>query len=438
MIMHKQTNFRSQISGEIDASTERLLQMAKSLVAAASPNPPGDVTQAAAAAFILLETIPAVTIERYETAPGIVNLVARVDSGRPGRRLIFNGHLDTFPVGEDMGWTVPPLGGTVKEGRIYGRGISDMKGGIAASLLATEILARNPGAWHGEIVVTLAGDEETMGSLGTKWLLENVPYARGDAMISGDVGSPSVVRFGEKGLFWIEIEAEGSPAHGAHVHKGINAIDRLRGALDVLKRLEQISVALPSDVDLAIETAKPVSEPISGAGEANTLRHVTVNIGVIEGGVSPNLVPTRAIAKVDIRVPLGTTTKLLEDNLNTWLGEHEGVSWRIIQRAEPLFTEPAHDIVQRVAKAATEVLGKEPVLNMRVGASDARLYRAAGVPSVVYGPTPFGMGGPDEYVLVDELVAIAKVHTLAAFDFLNALPKPALTINMGVPETIHD
>ena len=104
----------------------------------------------------------------------------------------------------------------------------------------------------------------------------------------------------------------------------------------------------------------------------------------------------------------------------------------------PLFTEPAHEIVQRVAKAATEVLGKEPVLNMRVGASDARLYRAAGVPSVVYGPTPFGMGGPDEYVLVDELVAIAKVHTLAAFDFLNALPKPALTINMGVPETIHD
>ena len=226
--MHNQTNVRSQISSEVDASTERLLQMAKSLVAAASPNPPGGVTKAAAAAFSLLETIPTVTIERYETAPGIVNLVARVDSGRPGRRLIFNGHLDTFPVGEDMGWTVPPLGGTVKEGRIYGRGISDMKGGIAASLLATEILARNPGAWRGEIVVTLAGDEETMGSLGTKWLLDNVPYAHGDAMISGDVGSPSVVRFGEKGLFWIEIEAEGSPAHGAHVHKGVNAIDRLR------------------------------------------------------------------------------------------------------------------------------------------------------------------------------------------------------------------
>jgi succinyl-diaminopimelate desuccinylase len=417
--MNKPMNVRSQISSEVDASTDRLLGMARSFVAAASPNPPGDVTQVAAAAIALLNGIPNVTIERHETAPGIVNLVARVDSGKPGRRLIFNGHLDTFPVGEDMAWTVAPLGGTVKDGRIYGRGVSDMKGGIAASLLATETLARHPAAWCGEIVVTLAGDEETMGSLGTRWLLDNVPHARGDAMISGDVGSPDVVRFGEKGLFWIEVEAEGSPAHGAHVHNGVNAIDRLRGALDALKQLEQISVALPDGVDSAIEAAKSISEPISGAGEADTLRRITVNIGVIEGGVSPNLVPTRATAKVDIRVPVGVTTTQIEDNLKTWLGKLDGVSWRIIQRAEALFTDPTHEIVQRVVKAATEVLGKEPALNMRVGASDARLYRLFGIPSVVYGPTPFGMGGPDEYVLVDELVAIAKVHALAAFDFLS-------------------
>jgi succinyl-diaminopimelate desuccinylase len=418
--MNKPMNVRSQISSEVDASAERLIGMARSLVAAASPNPPGDVTQVAAAAFVLLSSIPNVTIERHETAPGIVNLVARIDSGKPGRRLIFNGHLDTFPVGEDMRWTVPPLGGTVKEGRIYGRGISDMKGGIAASLLASEILARNPAAWRGEIVITLAGDEETMGNLGTRWLLDNVPHAHGDAMICGDVGSPSVVRFGEKGLFWIEVEALGNPAHGAHVHSGVNAIDRLRAALDALKQLERIPVALPDGIDATIEAAKPISELISGAGEANTLRHITVNIGVIEGGVSPNLVPTRAIAKVDIRVPVGATTKLLEDNLNIWLGELDGVNWRIIQRAEALFTDPTHEIVQRVVKAATEVLGKAPALNMRVGASDARLYRLFGIPSVVYGPTPFGMGGPDEHVLVDELVAIAKVHALAAFDFLSA------------------
>ncbi|MEJ0068606.1 MAG: M20/M25/M40 family metallo-hydrolase [Pseudomonadota bacterium] len=81
----------------------------------------------------------------------------------PGRRLIFNGHLDTFPIGEDLGWSVPPLGGTLRDGKLYGRGVSDMKGGIAASVLATQALARCRDAWSGEIVVTLAGDEESMG-----------------------------------------------------------------------------------------------------------------------------------------------------------------------------------------------------------------------------------------------------------------------------------
>src|SRR3979409_2766089 len=120
-----------------------------------------------------------------------------------------------------------------------------MKGGIAASLLAAQVLARHRNAWRGEIVVTLAGDEENMGSLGSRWLLENISHAKGDAMISGDVGSPLVVRFGDKGLCWIEIGATGQPAHGAHVHKGINAIDRLRAALAGLKRLEELPGKCP-------------------------------------------------------------------------------------------------------------------------------------------------------------------------------------------------
>ena len=140
---------------------------------------------------------------------------------------------------------MPPLGGMLKDGRIYGRGVSDMKGGIAAALTAVRILARLRERWRGEMVLTLAGDEENMGSLGTRWLMEHVPQAKGDAMFCGDVGSPMVVRFGEKGLCWVEIEAEGRPAHGAHVHKGTNAIDRLRQALDGLKRLEDLPVAAP-------------------------------------------------------------------------------------------------------------------------------------------------------------------------------------------------
>jgi succinyl-diaminopimelate desuccinylase len=403
----------------ISDQTDRLIEMSRRLVNAASPNPPGDVAQAADVAEQLLLAIPGMEVERVTTAPGIVNLIGRLSADRPGRRLVFNGHLDTFPIGEDLGWTVPPLDGTVRNGLLFGRGVSDMKGGIAASLLAVRALSAHRDAWAGEIVVTLAGDEETMGSLGTRHLLEHFGYARGDAMISGDVGSPMVVRFGEKGLLWVEIEAEGSPAHGAHVHKGVNAIDRLRAALDVLKQLEALETDEPPMVAAAIQAAAPISEPLSGAGEASVLRRVTVNIGVIEGGVSPNLVPTRAVAKADIRLPVGLSTADVETLLRERLATLPGVQMRVVQKYEPSFTDPSHEIVEAIVQAAEQILQQKPATNMRVGASDARLYRMYGIPSVVFGPTPYNMGGPDEHIRVDELINIAKVHALAALRYLS-------------------
>jgi succinyl-diaminopimelate desuccinylase len=228
------------------------------------------------------------------------------------------------------------------------------------------------------------------------------------------------VRFGEKGLLWIEIEAAGSPAHGAHVHKGINAIDRLRAALDALKRAESIVADAPPQVAAAIAAAKHVSEPLSGIGEADTLQRVTVNIGTVAGGTSANLVPASACAKADIRLPIGVGTATVESRLRDWLGAIDGITWRVMRRYEPRYTDPNHEIVRCVTQAANEILGERPVVNMRVGASDARLYRMDGIPSVVFGCTPFNMGGPDENILVEELVAVAKVHALAAFDFLSS------------------
>jgi succinyl-diaminopimelate desuccinylase len=258
---------RNELARRVDAARERLIANTQRLVAVASPNPPSDTHDVAEIAEALLLEIPGIEVERIEPAPRVVSLVGRIRGARPGRRLIFNGHLDTFPIREDLAWTVPPLGGALKDGRLYGRGVCDMKGGIACSLLAAMLLAEHRGAWAGEIVLTLAGDEENMGSLGTGYMLEHVPHALGDANICGDVGSPRIVRFGEKGLMWVEVEATGSPAHGAHVHRGINAIDRLREALDRLKELEAIPFQVPAAVTEAISDAKAISEALSGAGE---------------------------------------------------------------------------------------------------------------------------------------------------------------------------
>jgi acetylornithine deacetylase/succinyl-diaminopimelate desuccinylase-like protein len=413
-------HLRTELARRVDASLERLIATTRRLVAAASPNPPSDTLEVARVAEALLREIPGIEVEWIEPEPRVVSLIGRIRGGRAGRRLVFNGHLDTFPILETLPWTVPPLGGTLKDGKLYGRGVCDMKGGLACSLLASSFLAEHRTAWSGEIVLTLAGDEENMGSLGTGWLLEHVPYAAGDANICGDVGSPRVVRFGEKGLMWVEVEATGSPAHGAHVHRGSNAIDRLRSALDRLKELEKVPFQAPPTVIQAIARAKPISEPLSGQGEAEILQRVTVNIGTIEGGTSPNLVPTHALARADIRLPVGITTNVLAARLDEWLEPIEGVSWRAIRRFDPSFTPPDHEIVARTAAVASEVLRSEVGVNMRVGGSDSRWYRKHGVPTVVLGLTPFNMGGADEHVLVDELLAVAKIHTLVAYDFLSA------------------
>jgi acetylornithine deacetylase/succinyl-diaminopimelate desuccinylase-like protein len=221
-----------------------------------------------------------------------------------------------------------------------------MKAGIAAALTALRILAGLREHWRGELVMTLAGDEENMGSLGSRWLLEHVSEAKGDAMLCGDVGSPMVLRFGEKGLCWVELEAEGRPAHGAHVHKGANAIDRLRRALDGLKRLEDLPVVAPAAVTSAIMAAKPISEELSGEGEAETLQRVTVNIGTMEGGISPNLVPARARATADIRLPVGVSLEAVEAALHRELDPCQGVTWRIIRAYPPSFT-PANRCWER-------------------------------------------------------------------------------------------
>jgi acetylornithine deacetylase/succinyl-diaminopimelate desuccinylase-like protein len=412
---------RAALTADIAARRDQVVALARRLIAVPSPNPPGatgPVAEAAEAA--VQEAVPDADTTLHATGEGVVNLVARLRGNGLGPRVVFNGHLDTFPLGEDLGWSVDPLGGTLRDGRLYGRGAADMKGGIACSIAALAALAAHRGAWPGEAVLTLAGDEESMGPRGTKWLLDNVPHARGDAVIIGDAGSPRVLRFGEKGFLWIAVEAVGRPAHGAHVHLGANAIDRLRAALDALDRLRALAPEAPAAVLAAIEASRPISEPLSGAGEAAVLRAVTVNIGRIEGGVSTNLVPASARATADIRLPVGVPAARAEAALAEALDGLSGIAWRIERRFEPNHTDPAHPAVRLAAAVATEVLGGPVAVNMRVGGSDARWFRMAGLPTVVYGPTPHNMGGADEYVLVEELDQVARVHALAAFDILRA------------------
>jgi len=415
---------RDQLLIRIDENQDNLIDCCVKLVGTKSENPPGDTKALADVIAELLEGIDGLEVDYVTAEYPIVNLVARLKGAEAGegegRRLVFNGHLDTYPVGDASLWSVDPLAGIQKDGRLYGRGVSDMKGGIASSIMALAMLSECRDAWAGEVVLTLAGDEETMGKLGTYHLLETVPHARGDAMICGDAGSPRVLRFGEKGFVWVEVSATGKAAHGAHVHLGDSAIERLNDALAALFTLRDLDVPTPPEVATAIESSKDVSEALSGDGESRVLTSVTVNVGQVKGGRAPNLVADAADAFLDIRIPVGLSVNEIEQQIESLLTPMAGIAFTIQRRYEPNWTSPDHELIKLTAANCEEALGEAPVINMRVGASDSRIYRMFDIPSVVCGLTPYNMGGPDEHVLLSDLYAVAKVHALTAFDYLQA------------------
>ena len=411
---------REMLSQKVREKRELLVDMCSCLVRIPSETPPSDTREVARAVGAMLQQVEGAEVSYHMMEEPVLNVVARIKGSGTGKRLIFNGHLDTFPVGDRESWTVDPFGALQKAGKLYGRGVADMKGGIACSLLAFMLLADYRDHWQGELVITLCGDEESMGVLGAKYVLDTVQHATGDAMISGDIGTSKVLRFGEKGLLWFELTAAGKPGHGAHVHRGINAIDRLMdGMMRIHEGLSTIPVKAPAKVTQAIARAAHVSETYSGAGETAVLQSVTVNFGVIEGGISPNLIPEKAITKGDIRVPVGVTIKEVEDKVREIIAPVEGLSFKVLTAWEPNWSDPDHEIFALTVRNCRAVWGQETVTTMRVGASDARLYRLLkNVPAVNCGLQGYNLGGPDEYADIEDMVKVAEIHTLTAFDFL--------------------
>lgn len=385
----------------------RLTATTQALVRSDSQTPPSDTREVVAIAQGFLERIPGVSLTRYISEGPIENLVAVLDGGLPGLRTILSGHLDTYPIGDEAKWTFDPLGGEISEGFMYGRGTADMKGGVAVLM---EIMAdwarRRPFA--GSLVLALAGDEERMGELGTQWLIDHAPEIHGDGVLVADVGGPFAVRLGEKGMLWLEIEAEGKQAHSAHTYAGVNAADRLVDALVALRAVEDLTPEPAEDA----RDVMALAATRSGEPEAlrRTMERVTVNVGTINAGTSPNLVPATASAAVDIRIPLGLSTSEVEKVIDAQLGGREGVAWTITRRYEPSWTDSGSPLATACLEGARKVSAEASLFDNRIGGSDARLWRRAGFPCVVVGLTPKNLGAPDEACDIGELEQLHAVY----------------------------
>lgn len=395
-----------------------LVDATRSLVRLDSQTPPSDTGAVARLAMEMLGTIPGLSVNMYESVPPVVNLVARLEGGQIGPRLVLSGHLDTYPIGEGT-WTHSPLSGEIADGKLWGRGSADMKGGCAALIECLRIFA-DLRPFPGEIVLALAGDEERMGELGTQWLIDHVPEVRGDGVIVADVGGPHVVRLGEKGMLWLELAAEGRQAHGAHVHAGQNAADRLIDALTDLRGLEQLPVRTPVEA-AAVMRAAAGTPGADGPAARATMTRTTVNLGYLSGGTSANLVPSSASAGLDIRVPLGVSVAEVEGKAADLLGHHPAISWRVARRYEPTWTGVQTRIAAAGLEGGKHVLDAPVFPDMRIGGSDARLWRRAGMETIVQGLTPHNLGAPDEHLEVDELPLLLAIQCVAASAFLAGL-----------------
>lgn len=413
------TKARDQFEQRVRSCYGDVVALCQRLIQTGSENPPGDTGPLARIVADEFRRFPGTSVEVITAKAPAENVVARIGCAKTGRRLVINAHLDTFPIGDASRWTRAPLGGEIAGGRLYGRGAGDMKAGLATALMTAQVIAEHRDMLAGELVATCVGDEETGGRWGTEYLIDNVPYCRGDAVLSADAGSTQVLRFGEKGQIWIELRAEGLANHGAHVHLGRNAIEPLLEAIRRCLTLRSTTPSIPPDVLAAMRQARTVSESISGAGEFDTLSSVTVNVGVISGGSVVNIIPDRGTARLDIRIPPGVTVKEVVARISQLLADLPDVSFEVLQSCDPTVTSPLEDISTLALANARDRLGPAVVANMRVGMSDARFYRLRGMPTIVYGPAPHNMGGIDEYVMVEDIENVFHVHAMTAFDYLS-------------------
>ena len=402
----------------IESDREVLLDFLRGFIRCPSPNPPGDTREAADHIRQFLEQHGA---ECRVIAPNEVmpNIVATFEAGKPGRHLALNGHIDCFPVGDGAGWTHDPWGAEMVDGRIYGRGACDMKCGTTASVFTFLYLRELRDELHGRLTLSAVSDEETFGPYGARYLSEHHPEVFGDTCLNGEPSSPWTLRFGEKGPLWLEFTVRTKGAHGAYTHASKSATAIAAKIIGALEILEDIPAPEASNLAAALEEAAPAIDRAQGAGAAKITRRVTVNPGVVHGGLKVNMVASDCIFEVDIRLPIGLDAPPILAEIDKIVANYPEVSYRQINYNPPSWCPPDTEMAQLVRANAREIAGIDPTPVISLGSTDARLWRYKDIPAIVHGPSPSGMGSVDEHVTVDEFFHVVKCHVLSAYDYMS-------------------
>jgi len=415
------------LHGIIDSRKDELVALTQDLIKFPTINPPGDAYQQCAE-YIgnrLAGRGFEVKYVRARGTPGDsdryprINVIARKEGPRPGPCVHFNGHIDVVQAG--AGWTVDPFAGEVHDGRVYGRGSSDMKGGIAAAIIAVEALLDSGLDLPGVLEISGTADEESGGYGGVAYLAEKGWFSapRVDHVIIPEPINVDGVCIGHRGVWWAEIETLGRIAHGSMPFYGNCAIRHMGAVITEFER-----VLLPA------LGARHTDMPVVPDGA----RQATLNINSVHGGQSDNpegmpspcvpdscrmVIDRRFLIEEDI-VEVKAEVRAILDRLH---GEREGFDYRIRDLFEvlPTLTERDRPVARATAAAIRDVLGREPEFVCSPGTYDQKHIDRIGKlkDCIAYGPGILKLAHqPDEYILVEDMVNSAKVMAQAAYALL--------------------
>ena len=381
---------------DIDAAREELIELCGRLVAATSVNPPGRTAHVAEVvrAYLSGHGIAAETIAADDEAP---NVVGRIDGSAGGRHIVFNAHMDTMEAGDEAAWTVPILRLTRRHGHLYGLGMGNMKGALAAMCVATVILKRHSNTWKGRLTMTAVSDEVMFGERGTVLLLRQRPDAAGDFLISGEGPGFMHLAVAEKGLLWLDVEARAAGGHASRALRGETAVMKLAAFLARIDAMNEMYATLPREL-----------AGVSG-GEGNLGLRLSLNAGTLLAGTVRSQVATLARAQIDIRLPPGISARTCEAMIREQT-DGEDIDIAVVKAWDANWTALDNPLVVELATAATAVRGAAPSFVVRLPGSDARRWRDLGVPAVCYGPQPTLSAGIDDYVNEQDVVDCAKIY----------------------------
>ena len=359
------------------------VELTKQIVRMNTVNPPGDEEACARHLGALLESAGC-KVAYHKLDDKRASLVARIGGSDDKAPLCLTGHIDTVPLGAAP-WSKDPFAGETDDGRLYGRGTSDMKCGVAAFVAATvglaSRLARSPGL---ELVIT-AGEE--IGCEGAFDLVRRQgALDRAGAIVVGEPTS-NFPYVGHKGAFWLYAKTHGITAHGSMPERGDNAVYKAARAITALEHFQFDN------------------PPHELMGQA------TLNVGTVRGGLNVNSVPDEAVIAIDIRSVPTSRHEDIRRALQKELGSE--VELETIVDLESVFSEPDHPWIQKVFDITQPYLGVRPEPKVATYFTDAAALTSAygGPPTIVLGPgEPQMAHQTDEYCIIEHVKSSVSLY----------------------------